>query len=241
MNYEQWIASLGYDREYLIQMKQSSLLKDIFKFSALIHAFALPLTYDLIVIILNSVKTEKYAKLVKIIAYHSPVPLKPLIGTGETYKEALCKVKSLTDSGATTDFNFKTVAVQIDVNGYYNLLNERNPYDIYTIMMSLKKVLQEIADKLGGLTFYAGGDNIIVFLPKEKDMEKFTLEFKTFNIASVKMGVGIAPIPREAVALSTKALSIIRQNRGFNDNKCIILSRQGNNLLMNRLQGNIKD
>jgi GTP cyclohydrolase III len=219
IDYEQWIATLGYDREHLIQVKQLSFLKEVFKLSARIYAFALPLTYDLTAVVLNSVGTTDYMKLARLLAFYAPAPLKPLIGMGETYWEALSKANEVTSE---VEINAETIAVQVDVNGYYSLLSQKGPYDAYKLMMELKGTIQEIANSLGGLTFYAGGDNIIVFLPAKKQLNAFLSNI--LKIARVKVGVGLAPTPRDAVALSTKALSTVREQKI--DSKNLILQHE---------------
>jgi GTP cyclohydrolase III len=79
------------------------------------------------------------------------------------------------------------------------------------INMLFQKVRQA-STKNGGLTYYAGGDNFICFVPCER-IEVFLNIVVTDNI---KAGVGIASKPRDALKLAAQALDIIRNKERSN-------------------------
>jgi len=89
VRYESWICSLGYDREHVVQAKQHELLRELHRRGAAIGAFTVPLTYDLVVLVLNSIRTSDYVKLVEDLTPISPVPLEAMVGQGDNYPKAL--------------------------------------------------------------------------------------------------------------------------------------------------------
>ena len=207
MDYESWISSLGYDREHLIQINQHRILEEVYKQGANIEAFPVPLTYDLIALILNSVRCNDYLKMVGALTSISPVPIRALVGRGTTYTEALINVS---EAKSQFDDNVEepTVAVHVDLNGYYDVLKRKGPYYAYRVIVELVEELGRLALRVGGLTTYIGGDNVLAFVPTDS-VDEFVEE--ALSKADVKVGIGVAPTPRRAVALSTKALIAIRR------------------------------
>jgi len=207
VRYESWICSLGYDREYLVQARQHELLRELHRRGAAIGAFAIPLTYDLAALILNSVRTKDYVKVVEDLSSISPVPLKAMIGRGDTYPKALSNAMEL-EAFTYPELEEPTAAVHVDLNGYYDLLEREGAYRAYEVVTSLAEKLRRLAFNLGGLATYMGGDNVLAFLPIEA-VDSFVA--RALAEDDVKVGVGVAPTPRRAVALSTEALAAIRR------------------------------
>jgi GTP cyclohydrolase III len=79
-------------------------------------------------------------------------------------------------------------------------------------MNNLITNVRNLSNKYGGLTFYAGGDNVISFMPSST-VKNFIDEIVT---DSVKIGVGVASTPREALKLASTALDIIRDHKSKN-------------------------
>jgi len=210
VQYESWISSLGYDREHLVQAKQHELMGELCVRGAAIGAFAAPLTYDLAVMVLNSVRAREYARVVEGLSSISPVPLRAMIGQGDTYPKALSNVVEL-ESFTHPELDEPTAAVYVDLNDYYGLLEGGGVYRAYEAAMSLAERLRRLAVSLGGLAVYTGGDNVLAFLPPEA-VDGFAVQALAED--DVKVGVGIAPTPRMAVALSTRALAAIRREGG---------------------------
>jgi len=61
----------------------------------------------------------------------------------------------------------------------------------------------------GGIAYYAGGDNIICFLPYS-NLEAF---LKSASFDNAKIGIGIAESPRAALKLAAQALDLIRSGK----------------------------
>lgn len=208
VDYESWISLLGYDREHIVQERQHSMLADVYKWAASIGSFPIPLTYDLIALILNSISLEEYLTVTRHLASRSPVPIAALCGEGSTYVEALANARE----PASWVYNDElTAAAHIDLNGYYKVLEEGGAYKVYELISRLAEHLRGLAPKFGGIAAYMGGDNVLAFIPMEL-IDDFASE--ALSIADVKIGIGLASKPRDAVALSTKALIAIRRE-GF--------------------------
>jgi len=88
------------------------------------------------------------------------------------------------------------------------LVEREGAHRAYEVVVGLAERLRRLALGLGGLATYVGGDNVLAFLPLET-VDNFTAQ--ALAEGDVKVGVGIAPTPRRAVALSTEALMIIRR------------------------------
>jgi|Deesub1362B_J571_1020462.scaffolds.fasta_scaffold13070_2 GTP cyclohydrolase IIa len=214
IDYEDWIKSFGHDREWAVQAAQADTNRSFTLESAQIDAFSIPLTYDSYVIILNSVSTRKYEKMIHKLSQKVPVKLKAYIGFGKTYVTALNSIRELKscNSIATQDDIEYTVAVHVDLNNYYGIIREKNWHYVYEVMNNLITNVRNLSNKYGGLTFYAGGDNVISFMPSST-VKNFIDEIVT---DSVKIGVGVASTPREALKLASTALDIIRDHKSKN-------------------------
>lgn len=208
-NYENWIKSLGHDREWRVQAFQASLYKNLIFMSTAIGAFSLPLTYDSYIIILNGINKNKFKNLLINLSRKIHINLKAYVGFGENYIEAIDKVKIFTEEDYTpSDKSLEiTVVAHLDLDDYYGLLNEKGWRDIYETIRKIVIDITETSIKQGGLAYYAGGDNIICFLPL-KNLEAFLEYVKIMK--NIKVGIGISEKPREALKLATKALETLR-------------------------------
>lgn len=210
-DYEDWIKSLGYDREWTVQEVQARVWGEIVKESAKIWAFAIPFTYDSYIVILNSIGLAEYEEMTRTIMKITPVGLKRYIGIGRNYLEALSNLSEIATSrlNVPEDTLEKTTVVHFDLNGYYNIIKEEGYLMSYRKIRELRKEVEMLAERHGGLSYYAGGDNIICFIPHA--MVKAFIDKTKKN--GVKIGVGMAYSPRRALKLATEALEILRRKR----------------------------
>ncbi|MEM0027831.1 MAG: GTP cyclohydrolase IIa [Ignisphaera sp.] len=204
-DYENWIKSLGYDREWFLQATQAEFYKNLVTECATIGAFSFPLTHDSYVVILNTVVSEELQKIVVKLRSKAPTEMLLYFGVGETYVDAL---KNLYETANECETE-KTVVTHVDLNGYNGLINKKDFYYVKQIINEIFLVIEKISSSYGGLSYYAGGDNIITFIPF-KYVSSF-LEQIEKEIDNAKIGVGIAPKPREALKLAAKALELLRQ------------------------------
>jgi len=139
----------------------------------------------------------------------SPTPIKAMVGYGKSYREALTKVGN-PEMLISSELNEQTVVAHADLNGYYTLLEKQGIYHIYKKVTVLIGKFRKITHKIGGVSTYLGGDNVLAFLP---NTESIKILMDQFSAKNVKVGIGIAYTPREAVALAAKALANLRRKK----------------------------
>jgi len=214
-DYEEWIKGLGEDREWMVQIKQAELSRGIHEELAKVNGFALPLSYDHWILLVDGVRcdaAEFFNRLKRRVLSILPVRVRMAAGYGRTLKEAQLKATTLLLDNAGLDLfledfhapDERVVAAHIDVN-YYRGKLRLGVYGLYRKMMGLYAKLLDLTEELGGLSSYLGGDNIVAFLT-------------TSDVGSlgrladddVKIGVGVAENARKALALASKALEELR-------------------------------
>jgi GTP cyclohydrolase IIa len=214
-DYESWIKSLGFDREWIIQATQADIYKHIVTKCAELELFGFPLTYDSYLVIINSMELFKFEKLLKAIELTTPVPINAYLGIGTTYLEALNNIKPFSNIAKEYAHDLNAldaepiVAAHIDMDGYLQMLHEKGLSNIISFMNELIYNIKKYCMRFGGIAYYAGGDNILCFIPYN------TLnEFKTnFNFEKMKIGIGVSKKPRGALKLATQALELIRDKK----------------------------
>jgi len=209
--YESWIRSLGYDREWIVQAAQADVYRNLVIESAGAGMFSLPLTYDSYLVIINAAEVEGFKEVVSKLSDKAPVVLAAYVGLGRSYSEAVERLRPLSEAcedpgeGALED----TVVVHLDLDGYNELMSNKGLHYVEELMNAALHRARKISTKHGGLAYYAGGDNIICFVPCER-LSDFLDEVR---VGDFKVGVGIAPRPRDALALAAQALDAIRLER----------------------------
>lgn len=211
LNYESWISSLGYDREHIVQAEQHKLLRALYKRGAEIGAFTIPLTQDIIVLILNSVELRKFLMIVKALTKSSPVSFRVMVGWGETYPEAFIKTIN-PEVLMHSELRELTVVAHADLNGYYDLLKEQGIYRTYETIIDFVEEFRRLTHSLGGIASYLGGDNVLAFLPDIESTKTLITRLSAEN-KNIKVGIGIAFTPRTAITLAAKALATLREKK----------------------------
>jgi GTP cyclohydrolase IIa len=214
IGYREWTENMGSDREYIIQDVQARLHREVSNFYSLKGGFAHPLRYDLMVGI-GGLEVEDYKELLKILTNTSPVPASiglacdssPLKAQRYASRNAF-KAKPWSIVGVNNEHG-DVVAAHIDVVDSSRDVYETSAYDSYLKIIKLYSKIAYIVEKLGGLTFYQGGDNIIAFISNPHDAEGIL----TVNSVKLRIGVGIAESSRKAIALASQALDKLRKEQ----------------------------
>lgn len=220
VNYKEWTESLGYDREWLIQITQSSIYKELVNYLKDIGGLALQCRSDYYIVIepkLNNLN-ELNRKLVNNLRNKSPVPLRLALICGEDpyiaqhkATQILLKMKNplkIINEGKVNEVGI----VHVDVNNFTQLTMVDNIYNSYIEIVDLIWRLVNQLKNLGVLVQYLGGDNIaLIFNPiKVNELVKYLNDIK-----NIKAGIGISNVPRKAFELATKALDTIRNMRNL--------------------------
>jgi len=211
-DYENWIRSLGYDREWMVQAAQADIYRCLVIESAEVGMFSLPLTYDSYLVIINAVGVEGFKEVVSRLSDKAPVALAAYVGLGPSYLEAVKRLRALgeTCEDALEEGELEdTVAVHLDLDDYNELVSNKGLHYVEELMNAALHRARKISAKHGGLAYYAGGDNIICFVPWER-LNDFLDDVRARDF---KVGVGIAPRPRDALTLAAQALDVIRLER----------------------------
>jgi Uncharacterized conserved protein len=209
-DYEAWIKSLGYDREWIVQATQSEVYRYITVESARLGMFSVPMTYDTYVVVANSAFTS-INELAKALDSRIPVGFSVYLGFGDSYLDALSNLRPLDEHsgfslGDITKVGEPTVVAHLDLDNYTRLARDRgfryiSGYIIEYIYGAKKACLMH-----GGFAHYAGGDNVICFIPREA-----LVEYVNNAVGNgVKAGIGVARRPRDALTLAAQALDLIR-------------------------------
>lgn len=205
LKYEEWIESLGYDREWKVQAKQAELAKAAYELTAGLGGFAIPFTYDSTLLVLNGSKDFGVESLKRKFMEVSSLTVKILMGVGSTYKEALEKIS---DVSTGLESEEPTVVAHVDIDGYLKHVANEGFYEAYKDIKRVLRIIDERVEELEALPYYAGGDNVIVFIP-HKHLDKVG----RVVVEGAKTGVGVAEKPRDALALAARALDVLRNDR----------------------------
>ena len=212
IGYREWTENIGSDREYIIQDVQARLHGEISNFFSFKGGFAHPLRYDLMIGI-GKLEIKDYKELLKTLVKISPVP----VSIGLAHSNSPLKAQRHASRNA---FNAKPWSIIGVNNGYGDVvvahidivdssrdIYETSAYDSYLKIIKFYSKIAYIIEKLGGLTFYQGGDNIIAFISSPNDIRKIS----TINSFKLRIGIGIAESSRRAVALASQALDELRR------------------------------
>jgi GTP cyclohydrolase IIa len=214
-DYESWIKSIGYDREWVVQATQATIYRSLVVESAKMGMFSIPLTYDSYIVVINAARIENFIETMKSLRNEVPVAFNTYIGSGHSYAEAIENLKEASkfvENVEKVNDLEETAVVHLDLDGYNRFMHNMRFLDAEGLINMLFQKVRQASTKNGGLTYYAGGDNFICFVPCER-IEVFLNIVVTDNI---KAGVGIASKPRDALKLAAQALDIIRNKERSN-------------------------
>lgn len=197
-----WTESLGYDREWLIQLTQTSIYHELQALSKDFNGYALPLRYDVQVVILPiDAGVSKFLSDVKnSLSSKSPVPVSV---------EAYCGLPhEVLNNGFNVVCQPRDLCVaHIDLNDFTAKTDHRGIYQPYVEVL---KLVSELASKLSSnaIVQYLGGDNIVALT----DPKYVNLLIDNVLNYDVKLGIGMSRYPRKAFELATKALDSLRSS-----------------------------
>ncbi len=214
VGYREWTEQLGTDREWLIQLIQSNMYKVFQEKISEINGFVLSLRYDYMLLILEGVENSNVLSILDSLEKISPVPLRLSIACGQTPYEAQynasLKLRTSSDKYVLEDCSPTGIAVaHFDINDFTKLTSKLSIYDTFVSVEELHMHLTKEIQRIGGITQYLGGDNIVAFLSIDVlDAIKSLVE----KIKGVKVGIGIAKNTRKALMYAALALDNIRKS-----------------------------
>lgn len=215
-NYREWTELLGEDREWKIQGVQHFLSYKLMDRVSQLGGVLLPLRYDLFLILADGIGNRDLTSLFRYAVRLSPVMVKGCLGHGMNPVEAQVEANEclqVTEPGKLGLGNYEdspVAVVHYDLNGFRDLTARTSMYHAFVEVQKLFLDVTLRTYKLGGITQYLGGDNIVTFLSPEDVDGALNVVSRESN---VKAGVGIGFTPREALRNATRALTEIRRER----------------------------
>lgn len=215
--YREWTESLGNDREWKIQLTQDKFAYAMDIVVSKENGFFMPLRRDMSLVLLGNYSRKALYKITYTAKLYSPVDIRTCVrGDPSPFRaqvQATYCVRNAEETEETlrsTLDSTKIVAVHFD----FNLNSERSSHlSIFESYLEIWNDFSYVAkrlEKIGGISQYLGGDNMIAFIPTESIEESLGI---TNDIDSLKAGVGIGVTPREAIAKAAISLSKIRKQR----------------------------
>ena len=213
LEYREWTETLGYDREWKIQELQSNIYSSLQRMFSRRGGFVIPLRYDYFIALSNGFKEKDLEEILTDIEPLSPMGVrivslvhrKPFTAQLIATRIAEREDKKLIYIEGEED---PVAVVHVDFNNITRTTIQTSVFETYVKIMNVYSEITRAAVRLGGITGYLGGDNMIVVLSTEAINDLLSL-LPTY----LKAGVGISINPRKALELSAKALSNIRSNR----------------------------
>lgn len=210
VGYREWTESLGPDREWLIQVVQSRLYEVIQSFSKDLDGVALPLRYDVQVVLLPaSVDVWGFVRGLKAaVEPYSPTPVAVRVCYGNPARALSRCGRELSEDYIEYCSNCEDAlaVAHADLN-FFSRLTEEGGF--YTAYVNIVKYLAGLAEVLNGkaVVQYLGGDNLVAVT--SEDLLGDVLEALTSR-DGVKVGVGVSPVPKKAFERATDALTQLR-------------------------------
>jgi len=217
-NYREWTELLGNDREWRIQEAQFKLALTLSE--AAMREGTLPFigTFDKFLLPVDGVKEAGVKRIFNAILRHSPVLPVGCVRGGRTPMDAQKAASTCADSLDPGKLDIEKVnddtiwLAHFDVNGFTVekwSFHERTLW-IQEMFLDLTKSIV----RLGGISQYLGGDNMIAMIdPAQlKEVPKIVEEF----YGKLKVGIGAGVNAREASSRATQALTKLRERRDGN-------------------------
>jgi len=201
VNYREWIESLGFDREWVVQVVQSRIYSDIQSYVKDFNGFVLPLRYDVQVAILpRSIPINDVVKGLEGLLRKFPQINAKVDSYCGLPHEVLINGLNVSDCTST-----EVCVAHIDLNNF-TLRSVSEGY--YRPYVEVLNIVTTLARRFMGKAVlqYLGGDNLVVVT----SLKYLDEVIKESVDSDVKVGVGISEIPRKAFELAAKALSILR-------------------------------
>ncbi len=216
VGYREWTESLGSDREWYIQMVQSRVYRAGQEAATRVGGFLLPLRFDIMLLIASRLSSKEVDIVHSAVERASTVRVRTASSCGDTPLEATDRAWRLLMDVRPGQMTFEPcdgdelVAVaHIDVNNITRLTRKLGPLRTYYMVLDTINRVRSVAEDLGAVVQYLGGDNLLAILPPTGSVETVARKLVE-GPGDLKAGVGVAGRARDSLALAAKALHLIR-------------------------------
>lgn len=207
--YREWTEELDSDREGLVQIKQSTIYRNLQEVFWNKNCFVLPFRYDYYIVLSNGLSEEDLRNIVEQVRDTTPYGVRTVSIVHKYPVSALLKATSIIrrkEFYYEESIEDEIVVSHIDLNNITEYALETSIYESYIEILAINYYISKQVMSIGGITSYLGGDNLIAILPVDRYIDLIDI-----MPSYLKIGIGISKIPRKAVELSTKALTSIRK------------------------------
>lgn len=220
--YGPWTLTLGYDREYQVQMLQSSLYAKMQRLFAEKECLVFPNRYDEFVVASSGLDMAGHRVIQEDMHASFEVKLDMCAGMGDTpYQANLMAHRSRTNDtflskASDTDYDDDDITIMhMDVENLTSRTTLESPYDISVRILNLYQAMAQYFVKRQSLSFFMGGDNFMILAsePAKADAEKFVRHIQESQGIALNCGIGRGRRARRAAALATRSLDMIRDMR----------------------------
>jgi GTP cyclohydrolase IIa len=221
LKYREWTEDLGFDREWIIQLKQSQIYNLLQTLFSKKNGFVLPIRYDYYIALSNGINYDTHLEILTEIESITPHGVR-VVSVSHKYPAIAQLIASRLLHERRDKFLFldseedENVIAHIDFDYVTRYTELTSVFESYMRIISLYYNITRYVFRLGGITAYLGGDNMVALIPGDRVNE--LLEIMP---SYLKTGIGVSRIPRKALQLASKALTMIRH--GLVDKKHLIL------------------
>lgn len=240
--YGPWTLSLGSDREYQLQILQSSIYSDLQYLFSNKNGIVFSNRFDEFIAVTNKITVEEHKEISdEISRKYQEIQLSMSIGIGLTPLESnkkshyvknntKCLVESniyIENQNLINSSNFESVnsklqsdeyikILHIDINNSTAITKNLSSYEITNLIIKLHSHISDIFLKEDGLTFYLGGDNFMIIVKKNMTVEhvkQLITQLTQMTKIHLNCGIGVGKTGRKAAEMATKSLDSIRDFR----------------------------
>ncbi len=208
IGYREWTESLGFDREWRIQVIQSSLYAALQETVARYGGFVAPMSYDVMIVVGNGIGLEGFRKLYSVAEKRAPVPvsLTVMLLEGDVAPSGRPGLHLNVD-----DTRYPVAAVHVDLNGFTGRRMRMGVVAAYSNIVSVYG--DAVSSMQGSIPVYLGGDNMVFFMGEE-ELDRIKEFLERVVAEEFKVGVGVGPNARTALEAAAEALHILRASGG---------------------------
>ena len=237
-NYGPWTHTLGIDREYKVQMCQSSFYETIQHMFSNYGGLVFPNRFDEFFIVSNgisySLHLEIKTKLQNLFPFEISMAISdskyPFLASKQAHMAKIStdhihQIYGEIKKEALTD---RVHLIHLDIEGITEKRKRFSPYEIALLVQATHQIISNYCYDHKLLGFFMGGDNFVIVsddVPQIHSKNLADLIQKNLNVV-VNCGIGNEKTARVSMAIATKNLDGIRMLRRFSDDYPRILTRK---------------
>lgn len=235
---EPWTHTLGSDREYNLQMLQSSLYCEIQRLFSEKKGLVFANRFDELFAITNGFSLDDHIEIQKKLKVFFDLEISMAIGCGKSPFDANIDAHNMREHNVILDAEHricgslyrhqgdtKIQIMHMDIEGITEMCSIKSPYEISSLIIDLHNDMSKFFLAKKSLTFFMDGDNFMILSDKnsDDDAREFVDLIKQKYGITLNCGIGTASTAKLAVTLATESLDGIRKLRdGGRPHTCLV-------------------